>query len=196
MSLGIDDQRVRVRSAAGLHGGDLLGFLDVGDVEDAHAAEPLGAHRRLTPCVPQSSRPRVCSTDITSRLPCTETSPWPPGQTIDASSLGFLGVGEVVDVEAVEVADEEVAAAEGEVRVREVEAAPARRRGGLGRFGWLGGGLGVGLGLGVWRPAWLRLRARSVRRPASSGRRTPAAWEDWRRAPGCARPARRSSARA
>jgi hypothetical protein len=30
---------------------------------------------------PQSSRPRVSSTDMTSRSPWTETSPWPPGQT-------------------------------------------------------------------------------------------------------------------
>jgi hypothetical protein len=42
-----------------------------------------------TPWVPQSSRPRVCSTDMNSRLPWTETSPWPPGHTIDASSRGL-----------------------------------------------------------------------------------------------------------
>jgi hypothetical protein len=44
-----------------------------------------------TPCVPQSTRPRVCSTDMNSRLPCTDTSPWPPGQITDASTRGFLG---------------------------------------------------------------------------------------------------------
>ena len=29
----------------------------------------------LTPCVPQSTRPRVCSTDMKSRLPYTDMSP-------------------------------------------------------------------------------------------------------------------------
>ena len=33
-------------------------------------------------------RPRVSSTDMKSRLPYTDTSPWPPGQTIDAISFG------------------------------------------------------------------------------------------------------------
>src|SRR6185503_11039172 len=31
---------------------------------------------------------RVSSTDMKSRLPYTDTSPWPPGQTIDAISFG------------------------------------------------------------------------------------------------------------
>ena len=43
-----------------------------------------------TPSVPQSRRPRVCSTDMNSRLPWIDTSPWPPGHTIDASSLGLF----------------------------------------------------------------------------------------------------------
>ena len=46
----------------------------------------------VTPWVPQSTRPRVCSTDMKSRLPWTDMSPWPPGQTTDASSRGFFGV--------------------------------------------------------------------------------------------------------
>ncbi len=41
-----------------------------------------------TPCVPQSSRPRVSSTDMKSRFPCTETSPCPPGQAIVVRSFG------------------------------------------------------------------------------------------------------------
>ena len=45
--LRIDDERVRVRAAAGLHGRDLLRLPDVGDVEDAHAAEALRADGRL-----------------------------------------------------------------------------------------------------------------------------------------------------
>src|SRR5215472_14335346 len=46
----------------------------------------------VTPCVPQSIRPRVCSTDMNSRWPYTDMSPWPPGQTTDDSSRGFFGV--------------------------------------------------------------------------------------------------------
>ena len=46
----------------------------------------------VTPSVPQSTRPRVCSTDMNSRLPYTDTSPWPPGHTTDARSRGFFGV--------------------------------------------------------------------------------------------------------
>src|SRR5205814_6880775 len=37
----IENKRMRVRAAAGLHGGDLLRIANVGNVEDAHAAEPL-----------------------------------------------------------------------------------------------------------------------------------------------------------
>ena len=44
-----------------------------------------------TPLVPQSTRPRVCSTDMISRLPCTDMSPWPPGHTTEASSFGLPG---------------------------------------------------------------------------------------------------------
>ena len=46
----------------------------------------------LTPCVPQSTRPRPSSTDMKRRLRWMETSPCPPGQTIDASSRGLLAL--------------------------------------------------------------------------------------------------------
>ena len=89
--VGILEQRMRVRAAARLHRRDLLRLLDVGDVEDADAAEPLRADRLLDPGVPQSMRPRVCSTDMISRLPRIETSPCPPGHTTDVISRGFSG---------------------------------------------------------------------------------------------------------
>jgi hypothetical protein len=41
-----------------------------------------------TPWRPQSTRPRVCSTDMISRLPTIDTSPWPPGQTTELISCG------------------------------------------------------------------------------------------------------------
>src|SRR6266849_6464812 len=37
----IDDERMRVRAAASLHGSDLLRTLDVTDVENSHAAEAI-----------------------------------------------------------------------------------------------------------------------------------------------------------
>ena len=43
--LGIDHQRVGVRSAAALHGGDLFGIREVADIENADAAETVGAGR-------------------------------------------------------------------------------------------------------------------------------------------------------
>ena len=87
----IDDQRVRVRAAASLHGCHLLRISDVADIEDSHAAETIflcgrrrcrllfpGRWRWLgervrgggggNPCVPQSSRPFGISTDMKSRF--------------------------------------------------------------------------------------------------------------------------------
>ena len=84
----------------------------------------------VTPCVPQSIAPRVCSTDMNSRLPWIDTSPCPPGQTTDATSRGLRGVLDVVGVEAVEVADDHVLAAERDVGIRESR---SRRRGSVSR---------------------------------------------------------------
>ena len=39
----------------------------------------------------QSIFPRVSSTDMKSRLPHTDMSPWPPGQTTDVLSVGEAG---------------------------------------------------------------------------------------------------------
>ena len=41
-----------------------------------------------TPCKPQSSLLLVCSTDIINIFPTIDTSPCPPGQTIDDIKLG------------------------------------------------------------------------------------------------------------
>ena len=62
--LRIDEHRVRVRSAARLHVRDVLWIRDVGDVEDANAANALLAHRRRhalcrrSPTAPSVPRPR------------------------------------------------------------------------------------------------------------------------------------------
>ena len=94
------------------------GILQVADVEDAHAAEALVADlRRHALRCRSRARPRVCSTDMNSRLPQIDTSPWPPGQTTERDQLRLVGALDVVGVEAVVVADHDVAAAEREVRV-------------------------------------------------------------------------------
>jgi hypothetical protein len=43
----------------------------------------------VMPCVPQSTRPRVSSTDMNSSLPRTETSPCPPGHATDPRRRGL-----------------------------------------------------------------------------------------------------------
>ena len=53
---GIDHQRVRVRATAALHRGDLFRIPDIADIEDTHAAEPVGAGRRG--CAPSSAASR------------------------------------------------------------------------------------------------------------------------------------------
>jgi hypothetical protein len=42
--------------------------------------------------MPQSTRPRVCSTDMISRLPWIDMSPWPPGQTTDEIRRGLRAI--------------------------------------------------------------------------------------------------------
>ena len=67
--LRIGDQCVGVRAAAGLNRRNLLWVADITDVEDTDTAEALRADGRVNACVPQSMRPRVCSTDMKSRFP-------------------------------------------------------------------------------------------------------------------------------
>ena len=87
----IGDERVRVRPAARLHRRDLPRLLESVMSKMRTPRNRSALTGVATPCVPQSRRPRVCSTDMNSRLPCTDTSPWPPGHTIDAASFGFVG---------------------------------------------------------------------------------------------------------
>ena len=47
-----------------------------------------GLTSSLMPSRPQSTRAVVCSTDMISRSPTMETSPWPPGQTTELISCG------------------------------------------------------------------------------------------------------------
>ncbi len=58
---------------------------------------------------------------MNSRWPYTETSPCPPGQTRDVTQLDCLRVVDVVEVDAVVVADEQMVAAESEIGVSGAE---------------------------------------------------------------------------
>jgi hypothetical protein len=76
----------------------LLRILQIGDVEDAHAAEALVADRRhdaLQAAVDAAAR---LLDRMNSRLPQIDTSPCPPGQTTDATQLRLVGTLDVVGV--------------------------------------------------------------------------------------------------
>ena len=141
--LRVGHQRVRVRSAARLDGGDLLRLADVADVEDADAAEPRRA-RRL-------GHPLRAAVDAAARLldrheeqvAVDRHVPLPAGAHHRGEKPRLLRRLDVVGIEAVEVADEHVGAAERDIRVGEVQAAAGRRRRLESRFGSLGGGVSV-----------------------------------------------------
>ncbi len=127
-------QRVRVGAAAGLHGGHLLGILEVGDVEDAHATEALDADRRrhaLGAAVDAAAR---LLDRHEEQVAVDRDVALTAGAGNRRHQLRLARVLHVVGVEAVEVAHHDVDALEGEVGVGEVEtAARPWRRGGRGR---------------------------------------------------------------
>ena len=115
--LRIGNQRVRVRAAAGLHRRDLLRILQVGDVEDADAAEALVADRRhhaLQAAVePAAGLFDRHEQQVAPRRDVALSA----GADHRRDQLRLVGALDVVGVEAVVVADDDVAAAEREVRV-------------------------------------------------------------------------------
>ena len=151
------DERVRVRSATRLHGCDLPRMLDIADVEDAHATEPLGAHRvliALRAAVDAAAR----LLDRVEEQVSVHRHVALSARTHDrCEQLGAPRVLDVVGVEAVEIADEQLMSLEREIRVREAER--------VGDGGVHGRGLGI-LRRGL---SWRRLRCRRRlrrRRPA------------------------------
>ena len=123
--LRIGDERMRVRAAAGLNRGDLLGLGEVGDVENANAAESLGADRRLnTLGAAIDSAARLF--DRHEQQVAVDRDVALPARTHDRGEQPRPPrILDVIGVEAVEVAEEHVRAAEGEIGVREIETAPA-----------------------------------------------------------------------
>ena len=130
--LVLEHHRMRVRPAAGLHLADLARAREVGDVEDAQAAEALVAHvlgHALTPAVDAAARlfhghDQEIADDGDIALSA--------GTDHRAEQGGRLGIGEAVDVEAVVVAGHQHVTGERHVGLREGE-----QRGPFAPFGAL-----------------------------------------------------------
>ena len=142
----VRDERVRMRAAARLYGGHLLRLLHVGDVEDADAAKALGADRRLDALRPAVEAPAPLLDRHHEQVAVHRHVTLAAGADDRRQKFRLPRIGEIVDVEAVEIADEEMPAAERQVGVGEVQSASTRG----GRVGVIGFGvrLRVGLRLG------------------------------------------------
>ena len=124
--VGVGHERVRVRTATGLHARQLHGVVDVADVEDAHAAEAIGVHRTgsaLGAAVDPAARlldrheeQVAVHRHVTLAAGAHERRP----------QRRSRGIRDVVDLEAVEVADDGVVTGERQVGVHEAEVAGGR----------------------------------------------------------------------
>ena len=121
--LRIDDERVRMRAAARLDGCDLLRFLDVADIEDADAAEPLRARRRFDALRAAVDAPARLLNRHEEQVAMNRDVALPSGTHRRRQQPRTLRAVDVVRVEAVEIADDHVVAAEREVGIREIQAA-------------------------------------------------------------------------
>ena len=200
--LRVRDERVRVRAAAGLHRGDLLRLLHVGDVEDADAAEPLVAHRRLDALRAAVDAAARLLDRHEEQVAVHRHVALAAGADDRRQQLRLLRVLDVVGVEAVEVADEEMVAAERQVGVGEVRARSPRRSAAVAGAASARRGLRQAQFGGCRRlPAWLRapalgFRRRSARPPGVFGSKKPGGLRQARRrARCCAPPAPRPEAR-
>ena len=118
-----------VRSAAGLDGRDLLRGPDVADVEDPHAAEALGVHSAVgTRCT--AVDPAVVLLDRHEQQIAVNRHIALPARADDrGQQLGLPSPADVIDVEAVEVTDEQLAVRDGHVAVGQRQRAVTRRVG-------------------------------------------------------------------
>ena len=128
------EQRVRVRAAAGLHRRDLHRRVEVGDVEDAHAPEAERIPRRDARCAAVRARPRLLG-GHEEQVPVDGDLALPTRTHDSRPERRVVRIGDVVDQETVEVADEGVVALERQVGVDEPEVARVRR---VEPAGWLG----------------------------------------------------------
>ena len=198
----IHHERVGMRPAARLHGRQLPRLPHVADVEDADAAESFRADGGLH--APGAAvEPAARLLDRHEEQVAVNGHVTLPARAHDRREQARRpAVLDVVGVEAVVVADEDVVVLERQVRVREAQR--VRRHGveGRGPSGARGRRGAVGRGSGVVRGRLRRpltgsrpARAEWACRPAPWGRRSPRAWAGWPRAPCCGPPARRRAVR-
>ena len=127
-------QRVRMRAATRLHRRDLDGRVEVRDVEDPHAAEAQRVAGRDLRGAAVGARPGLLG-GHEEQVPVHRDLALAARADDRGADLRIGGIGDVVDLEAVEVADERVVTLEREIGVDEGEAARVRRveeAGGLG----------------------------------------------------------------
>ena len=127
MSFGIGDERVGVRAAAGLHRGHLAGLAHVADVEDADAAEAFAADRRFDAAGAAVDPAARLLDRHDQQVAVNRDVALPARADHRGDQPRVLRVLDVVGIEAVEVAGEQVLALERQVGVGEVQ--PARSRG-------------------------------------------------------------------
>src|SRR5690349_24389267 len=118
---------MRVRSPARLNGRDLFRLRHVRDVEDADAAEPFGADRLLYASRAAVDAPARLLDGHEQQVAVNRKIALTAGADDRRDQARLRGGRDVVDVEAVEIADEQLVAPEGHVRVPELEAGPPRR---------------------------------------------------------------------
>ena len=125
--VGIDDERVRVRPAAGLHRRHLFRPADVADVEDADAAEALAAHRSLHALRAAIDPPARLLHRHDQEMAVDRHVALTAGAHHRRDQPGLVGSLDIVGVEPMIVADEDHVAAEGEIRVGEAGSIRQRR---------------------------------------------------------------------
>ena len=111
-----------MRTAAGLHSGDLLGAADIGDVEDAHAAETIFLYRAGI-----RSESLLAAVDTAVRhfdrhkhqILINRNIALAAGADHRRQQLCLCRVRDVVNVYAVKITHEKVITLKGKVRIRE-----------------------------------------------------------------------------
>ena len=113
-----------MRAAAGLHGGHLAGLAHVGDVEHADAAEALVADGRLDAAGAAVDAAARLLDRHDQQIAVNRDVALPARADHRGDEARVLRILDVVGIEAVEVADEELLAFERQIGVGEVQ--PAR----------------------------------------------------------------------
>ncbi len=124
----VGHDRMRVRPAAGLHGGDGLRVRDVADVEDADAAHPVFADRighalraaieTAVEVLPGHEQEIAVDRDVILRV----------GADVGRDQCGAARLRDVPNLQTVEVALDDVVPRESEIRVQVAEVARRGRR--------------------------------------------------------------------